>query len=102
MDRIKTKFRRFSNRPSLIYESKIREWDGTVLSKARVASSDTKNLARAFKDNAEMLSLKIDIPSFNNESDVKEEVNEVRELMKKKKEEDLKKIKSFIKKDKSI
>ena len=100
MDRIKSKFRRFSNRPALIYESKIREWDGTILSKARVASSDTKNLARAFKDNADLLSLNINIPSMNNDDHIKKEVNEVKELMRKKKEEDLKRIKDFMNKNK--
>jgi len=100
VNRIKSKFRRFSNKPSLIYESKIRELDGTILSKARIASSDKKNLARAFKDNADLLSLKINVPDFDYKKEMDKELEETRELLKKRKEKDLEKIKRFINKNK--
>ena len=96
MDRVKSKFRRFSNKPSLVHESKIREWDGTLIFKSRVSSSDTQNLAKAFKDSAELLSLDVRIPILNHKEEQKKDMEDIRELLKKRKEDDLKKIKGYI------
>ena len=100
INRVKSKFRKFSNRPSLVHESKIRDWNGSLLFKSSVASSDKPNLARAFKDSAEMLSLPITINDPIIKKDLEEDLEDVRELMKKKKEEDLKKIREFIERTK--
>jgi len=101
LNKIKSKFRRFNNRPFLIWESKIRELDGTILSKVRVASSDKKKLAKAFKDNADLLSLKISISDFDYKKEMEKELEETRELLRKKKEADLKKIREFVNKTKN-
>lgn len=86
---IKTNFKKFKGKPSLISNNQMYDWDGSLIFKSKTATSDKKNFIETIKTMATLGSCEIEIKDPYYER--------IREKIKKREKEDLEKMKRYLK-----
>lgn len=90
--KINTNWKKYRNVTSDIRETRIRDWNGNPLYRSKINIADKRNLIEAFKTEAEICG----IGNYVKVEPFKKELEKIKVIMEKKKEEDREKVKKLL------